>query len=210
MIALSVGWEFPFWVFLMGDSIIWLVICWSWVSVGRLVFLRGWYSVMGAFTNSGFHIVVSWAESVRASAWSLMITVGVIREFPLRILFMNHPILWLIMTWARVFVGRTKLLRWWNSIVRAFTNCSFHIIISWSKFVRAIDRSIMVAVKIVRELPLRRLQVNESPIGLIMGWPWVLIVWADISWGRDTVVGALSNFRFQVVWSRTDQLNWSV
>jgi hypothetical protein len=39
----------------------------------------------------------------------------------------------------------------------------------------------MVAVKIVRELPLRRLQVNESSIGLIMGWPWVLIVWADIS-----------------------------
>jgi hypothetical protein len=43
-----------------------------------------------------------------------------------------------------------------------------------------------------------------------MGWPWILIVWADISWGRDGVVGALSNFRFQVVWSRTDQLNWSV
>lgn len=39
----------------------------------------------------------------------------------------------------------------------------------------------MVAVTIVRELPLWRLQVNESPIGLIMGWPWVLVVWADIS-----------------------------
>ena len=210
MIALSVGWEFPFWVFLMGDSIIWLVISWSWVIVGRIELLWSWYCVLGAFTNSRFHIVVSWAESVRASAWSLMITVGVIREFPLRILFMNYPILWLIMTWARVFVGRTKLLRWWNCIVRAFTNGSFHVIISWSKFVRAGDRSIMVAVTIVRELPLWRLQVNESSIGLIMGWPWILIVWADISWGRDGVVGAVSNFRFQVVWSRTDQLNWSV
>jgi hypothetical protein len=39
----------------------------------------------------------------------------------------------------------------------------------------------MVALKIVRELPLRILFMNKSVIGLIMAWAWVLVVWADIS-----------------------------
>jgi hypothetical protein len=39
-----------------------------------------------------------------------MISIGVIREFPLRILFMNNSIFWLILPGARVSVGRAKLL----------------------------------------------------------------------------------------------------
>jgi hypothetical protein len=110
-----------------------------------------------------------------------MISIGIIREFPLRILFMNDPVLWLVITWARVSVGRTKLLRSRNSVVRAFTNSCLHVVISRPKLIRAGDRSIMVAVTIVREFPLWGLQANESTVGLIMGWAWVLVVWAGIS-----------------------------
>jgi hypothetical protein len=65
--------------------------------------------------------------------------------------------------------------------VRAFTNSSFHYIFSWAKSVRADARSIMVALEIIGELPLGELLVNESVVGLIMAWAWVLVVWADIS-----------------------------
>jgi hypothetical protein len=65
--------------------------------------------------------------------------------------------------------------------VRAFTNSCFHHIFSWAKSVRADGRSIVVALKVVRELPLGELLVNESVIGLIMAWAWVFVVWADIS-----------------------------
>jgi hypothetical protein len=65
--------------------------------------------------------------------------------------------------------------------VRAFTNCCFHYIFSWAKSVRADARSIMVALEIIGELPLGELLVNESVVGLIMAWAWVLVVWADIS-----------------------------
>lgn len=194
----------------MGDSIIWLVISWPWVSIGRIELLWGWNSVVRAFTNSCFHIVLSWAKSVRACARSFMISIGVIREFPLRIFFMNNSIFWLILPGARVSVGRAKLLWRWNSVVRAFANSCFHVVVSWAKSIRASTRSIMIPVTIVRELPLRRLQVSESVIGLILAWSWVLVVWADIPWGRDSVVGAFSNFCFHIVRSRTDQLDWSV
>jgi hypothetical protein len=65
--------------------------------------------------------------------------------------------------------------------VRAFTDSCFHNIFSWAKSVRADAGSIVVALKIVRELPLWELLVNESVIGLIMAWAWVLVVWTDIS-----------------------------
>ena len=65
--------------------------------------------------------------------------------------------------------------------MRALTYGCFHVIISRSEFIRVGDRSIMVAVTIVRELPLWGLQVNESAIGLIMGGARVLVVWADIT-----------------------------
>jgi len=136
---------------------------------------------VGAFTNSCFQVVISWTESVRACARSLMISIGIIREFPLRILFMNYTILRLVIPWPRVSISRAKLLRRRNSVVRALTNGCFHVIISGSEFIRAGARSIMVAVTIVRELPLWGLQVNESAIGLIMGGARVLVVWADIT-----------------------------
>lgn len=136
---------------------------------------------MGAFANSRFQVVISWAESVRACTRSLMISIGIIREFPLRVFLMNNRILWLVIPWPRVSISRAKLLRRRNSVVRALTNGCFHIIISGSKFIRAGDRSIMVAVTVVRELPLWGLHTNESAIGLVMGWAWILVVWADIT-----------------------------
>jgi hypothetical protein len=204
MITLFIEWELPMRVSFMSDRIIWLVVSWPRVPVGRIEFLRGWNSIVGAFTNCCFHRVFSWTKSIRACNWSFMISIFIIREFPLRILFMNHPILWLVISRAGVPVGRTEFLWSWNSIVRAFTNSRFHSVFSWTKSVRADARSIMVALKIVRELPLRILFMNKSVIGLIMAWAWVLVVWADISWGRDSVVGAFSYFCFQVVRSWTD------
>ncbi len=65
--------------------------------------------------------------------------------------------------------------------MRALTNCCFHVIISGSEFIRAGERSIMVAVTVVRELPLWGLHTNESAIGLIMGGAGILVVWADIT-----------------------------
>jgi hypothetical protein len=65
--------------------------------------------------------------------------------------------------------------------VRTFTDSRFHYIFSWAKSVGANARPIMVALKIVRELPFWELLVNESVIGLIIAWAWVLIVWTDIS-----------------------------
>ncbi len=136
---------------------------------------------MGAFANSRFQVVISWAESVRACARSLMISIGIIREFPLRIFLMNNRILRLVIPWPRVSSSRAKLLRRRNGVVRALTNGCLHIIISGSEFIRTGERSIMVAVSVVRKLPLWGFHMNESAIGLIMGGAWVLVVWADIT-----------------------------
>jgi hypothetical protein len=57
-----------------------------------------------AFTNSSFHYIFSWTQSIRADAGSIVVALKIVREFPLGELLVNESVIGLIMAWAWVFV----------------------------------------------------------------------------------------------------------
>lgn len=196
MVAVGVIWELPFRSLFVSASVIRLVVSGARVFVSRAYLSLELYRIMGTFTYVSLQLILTGSKLICINKRSIVISLRVVRELPLRVFFMSHAVLWSVICRARVSISRAKCLRRWNCVMRTFSDTRLRVIFTRAESIGTNDRSFMVAVGVIWEPPLGWLHVCEGNVRLILAWAWIMVVRAHIPRGRDCVVWALAYLCF--------------
>jgi hypothetical protein len=110
MVSVGIIGEFPLRSIFMSSSIIRLVVGGSRVFVSWAYLSFKLDSIMRAFTYVCLQLIFSRSKAILINNWTFMISFRVIGEFPLRISFMSHGVLWSVICRARISICRTRCL----------------------------------------------------------------------------------------------------
>jgi hypothetical protein len=91
---------FPLRSSFISQTISWIIVAGSWIIwvLNYLSFLP--YGILRAFSNRSFIVILSGSKVIWVNLWSQMISIRVVREFPLGCFFMNQAIILVVLSWC--------------------------------------------------------------------------------------------------------------
>ena len=120
----------------MNLIITWLIMSWAWYSIVRRTLSLISHSIFRPFTKIRRQLILPWSKVILVSHWTIMISILSQVYFPMLCSLSCWISVRIVSSRPGIIKSGASLSFHSNCIVRALSNMSIHLVLTWTQNVR--------------------------------------------------------------------------